>query len=362
MLWLATTYWHSAVQLISLLLSAAAPLIIGLIIAYIMNLLMSFYERQSFFSSMSPSISRITCILLAMVSFVAIVTGVVGLVIPELTSCIQLLFKEVPGFIDTLLKNQSIQKLLPEHITNDLVSLDWKEFLNKIAPMLTTGISTIGSLVSSIFSTIVTFLISLIFSIYLLLNKETLQNQMQRVMKTYLKPHHYRRLQDVLSIFNDCFHRYLVGQCTEAVILGILCAAGMMLFRFPYAVMIGTLIGFTALIPVAGAYIGAGVGAIMILTVSPIQAVFFLLFIIVLQQIEGNLIYPKVVGGSLGLPALWVLAAVTIGGGVLGISGMLLGVPITAALYRLLKEDVLKREQLFVKQSLPNQEDTKTQA
>ena len=120
----------------------------------------------------------------------------------------------------------------------------------------------------------------------------------------------------------------------------------MMIFKFPYAVMIGTLIGFTALIPVAGAYIGAAVGAIMILTVSPVQSLLFLVFIVVLQQIEGNLIYPKVVGSSLGLPALWVLAAVTIGGGVMGIPGMLLGVPISAALYRLIKQDVLKKETL----------------
>lgn len=343
-LWLATTYWHSAIQFVSLLLSAAAPLLIGLIIAYVLNLLMSYYERQTFFRNLTPSSRRILCMLLAMISFVAIVAGVVGLVIPELTSCIQLLFKEVPGFIDELLKNQSIQNLLPENVTNDLVSMDWKEFLNKLAPMLTTGISTIGSLVSSIFSTVVTGLISVIFSIYLLLNKETLQAQSLRVMRTYMKTHHYQRTTEVLAVFNDSFQRYLIGQCTEAVILGVLCALGMLVFRFPYAVMIGTLIGFTALIPVAGAYIGAGVGAIMILTVSPVQAILFLLFIVVLQQLEGNLIYPKVVGSSLGLPALWVLGAVTIGGGVMGISGMLLGVPITSAFYRLLKEDVLKRE------------------
>ena len=154
------------------------------------------------------------------------------------------------------------------------------------------------------------------------------------------------RKEEILGIFDDCFRKYLVGQCTEAVILGALCALGMMIFKFPYAVMIGTLIGFTALIPVAGAYIGAAVGAIMILTVSPVQSLLFLVFIVVLQQIEGNLIYPKVVGSSLGLPALWVLAAVTIGGGVMGIPGMLLGVPISAALYRLIKQDVLKKETL----------------
>ena len=135
----------------------------------------------------------------------------------------------------------------------------------------------------------------------------------------------------------------MVGQCTEAVILGLLCMGGMMLFRFPYASMVGTLVGFTALIPVAGAYIGAGVGAFMIFTSSPLQALLFLIFIGILQQLEGNLIYPKVVGSSIGLPGIWVLAAVTVGGGVLGIGGMLLAVPLTATLYQMLRSDVIRR-------------------
>ena len=126
----------------------------------------------------------------------------------------------------------------------------------------------------------------------------------------------------------------------EAVILGTLCTLGMLVLRLPYATMVGTLIAFTALIPVAGAYIGGAAGALMIFSVSPAKALIFLIFLVILQQLEGNLIYPKVVGSSLGLPAIWVLAAVTIGGGIMGIGGMLLGVPIAAALYRLLKEDL----------------------
>ena len=139
---------------------------------------------------------------------------------------------------------------------------------------------------------------------------------------------------------NDCFHGYIVGQCIEAVILGTLCAIGMAILRLPYATMIGALVAFTALIPVAGAYIGAAVGAFMILTVDPWKAVIFLIFLVILQQFEGNVIYPRVVGSSLGLPGIWVLAAVTVGGGIMGITGMLLGVPMAAALYRILREDV----------------------
>ena len=142
---------------------------------------------------------------------------------------------------------------------------------------------------------------------------------------------------------NDSFHRFIVGQCTEAVVLGVLCIIGMWIFRFPYAMMIGVLIGFTALIPIAGAYIGAGVGAFMILTESPLKSLLFLVFIVILQQLEGNLIYPRVVGSSIGLPGIWVLAAITIGGGLMGIPGMLLAVPIMATLYRLLRDDMHKR-------------------
>ena len=153
--------------------------------------------------------------------------------------------------------------------------------------------------------------------------------------KSWNKKIHY-----VLHTLNDCFHKYIVGQCTEAVILGALCTIGMLILQLPYATMIGAFIAFTALIPVAGAYIGAIVGAFMIFTESPFKAIVFLIFIIVLQQFEGNIIYPRVVGSSMGLPAMWVLAAVTVGGGVMGIPGMLLGVPLAAALYRFVREDV----------------------
>ena len=200
--------------------------------------------------------------------------------------------------------------------------------------------------VSSVVSSLVNIFLAIIFAVYLLLSRDSLQQQGRRLLACYLPQKVNRKVLHWLQVFNDCFHRYIVGQCLEAVILGALCILGMTIFRFPYAMMIGTLIGFTALIPIAGAYIGAGVGAVMILTQSPLKALLFLLFVVVLQQLEGNLIYPKVVGSSIGLPALWVLAAVTVGGGLMGIMGMLLGVPVAAALYRLLREDVLRREGL----------------
>ena len=180
----------------------------------------------------------------------------------------------------------------------------------------------------------------LIFSFYLVLGRDRLARQSTRVLRRYVPQPIYDRIMYVLGVLNNAFHRYITGQCTEAVILGVLCTIGMMILRLPYATMIGALVGFTALIPIAGAYIGTIVGAFMILTVSPMKMLIFLIFLAVLQQVEGNLIYPKVVGSSIGLPGIWVLAAVTIGGGMMGVAGMLLGVPLASALYTLLRNDV----------------------
>ena len=154
-----------------------------------------------------------------------------------------------------------------------------------------------------------------------------------------------KRIARIIRTADETFSSFIIGQCTEAVILGTLCSVGMLIFDFPYAVMIGSFIGVTALIPVVGAYLGAGVGAFMILTVDPLKAVLFLIFIVVLQQLEGNLIYPRVVGSSIGLPGMWVLAAVTVGGGLMGIGGMLFGVPLTATLYKLFRSDVNRRNE-----------------
>ncbi len=351
LLFLCMTYWKSAVELLFLVIGAAKPLIIGCVIAYLLNILMSVYEKHYFPKKTSKLVTgsrRIACMLAAMLTLVGIVTLVVRLVIPELAACIQLLAAEVPKATEKLASNQSIAELLPEGFEKSLQNFNWQERFMQIARGITSGVSSmfgaVATAVSSIFSGIVTFLVSFIFSIYILLGKDRLGRQLKRLLVNYIKPAWNRKLFYVLSVFNDCFHKYIVGQCIEAVILGTLCIFGMLICRFPYATMIGTLIGFTALIPVAGAYIGAGVGAFMILTESPMKAVLFLVFIVVLQQLEGNLIYPKVVGTSIGLPGIWVLAAVTIGGSLFGVSGMLIGVPTAAAVYRILRNDMNRRE------------------
>ncbi len=350
-LYLAIYYWSGVSGFLGTLLSAAVPIVIGLVIAYALNILMSYYERHYFTRwADKPVVAksrRVVCMLAAMITLIAIVVFVIWQVIPELISCVSLLIAEIPPTVERVLNSEFMHEALPEELLTYLSGIDWKSLVSNIVNFVVSGIGSAAtylvSAISSVISGIVTAFLSIIFAIYLLLGKEKLQDQISRLIHHYL-PKRESGIRYVASVFNESLRGYIVGQCTEAVILGVMCAVGMLIFRFPYAGMIGTLVGFTALIPIAGAYIGAIVGAVMIFTVSPIKALLFLVFILVLQQIEGNLVYPKVVGRSIGLPALWVLAAITVGGGIFGIIGMLIGVPIAAGIYRLIGHDVRRRE------------------
>ena len=356
-LYLAIHYWSSLSGMAVLAFRAAFPLLVGAAVAYAVNILMSFYERLLLPNAAHPRVRRLrrfVCLLLAYASLIAIVFLIIRMIIPELLLSVSILIEEATPLLRRLsvLLNENVdlnQILSSAGISLTDGSINWREVVTDAVNLLVAGLGgvmgSMVSLVSAVISTAFTLFVSVIFSIYLLLGKERLGRQIDLVLRTYLKDSWHDRLIFFLRTLNSCFHRYIVGQCTEAVILGLLCIAGMTLFRFPYASMVGTLVGFTALIPIAGAYIGAGVGAFMIFTVNPIQAVLFLVFIVVLQQLEGNLIYPKVVGSSIGLPGIWVLAAVTVGGGILGIIGMLLAVPLAATLYQILRYDVGRHNQ-----------------
>ena len=352
---LAIHYWSSLTGLIGVLFSAASALILGCVIAYVLNILMSFYEKHYFLKNRSKAVEkskRVVCMLAAMLTLVAVVVLIIGLVLPELAACIRLLIAEIPEAIDSAVAWLEETGLLATVMTEDavasLMSINWQEKMTELISVLAAGVGGVAQVavgaVSATVSVVAQFVIGLIFAIYLLVGKETLGGQMNRLMEHYLKPAWNEKIRYVVGIFDNSFQKFIVGQCIEAVVLGVLCIIGMTILRLPYAMMIGTLIGFTALIPVAGAYIGAGVGAFMILTVSPVQALIFLVFVVVLQQLEGNLIYPKVVGSSIGLPGVWVLAAVTIGGGIMGIPGMLLGVPTVASVYQLVRNDLNKEK------------------
>lgn len=356
-LFLCIHYWDAFTGVLRLGIGAAAPLLTGCVIAYIINILMSFYERHYFPSSGQKLIGksrRPVCMIGAFLTLVLVVAFLVGMVVPEIVACIRLLLAKVPGVLNYLVNLLASVGVLPETVESFLNDINWKEAVTNLLNLLYQGVGGTFNLAAGMLTSVVSgamnLLIGFIFSIYLLLGKDRLKNQLDRLMGQYIRPHLNIRVHYLCSVLDDCFHRYIVGQCTEAVILGALCTLGMFLFQFPYATMIGAVIGFSALIPVAGAYIGGAVGFLLIFTASPAKAVLFLVYLVILQQLEGNLIYPRVVGTSIGLPGLWVLAAVTVGGGILGISGMLLGVPVTAAVYRLIRTDLTKRECAVVQQ------------
>ena len=376
-LYLLTYYWSGVSAFALALAASAASLILGAVIAYVVNIPMSCYERFLGALLDKPAMHRpvrALSMLLAIASVLAIAFFVVQLVVPELYRCVLVLIQEIPSYIkpawDYLNQNFDIEALLQSAgagVMPDILGEDvnWQELASRIVTFLITGLGGVTSallaFINASFSVIVSLILGIIFSVYLLMGKERIGSQITRVMDAYLSKRVTGRVFHILDVLNDSFHRFIVGQCTEAIILGVLCTLGMSLLKFPYAAMTGALIGFTALIPIAGAYIGAGVGAFMIFTEDPIKALLFLVFIVLLQQFEGNVIYPKVVGASIGLPGIWVLTAVTIGGGLAGIPGMLIAVPLFAALYRLLGDNVRRREALAAAGASPAPPDIKTE-
>ncbi len=347
LLYICIYYWETVANLLVSLFEASVPLIVGCVIAYVLNLLMSAYEKIYFPKTQKKWIiksRRPICLIFSFITLAAVITLLIVLIIPQLTSCVQLLISKLPAALTSAVDTLEKWDILPEDIIASLNAIDWQGIIGKTFDTLTSGLGNIVgvlvNVVSSLVGGVLTAFIGIIFAVYLLISKDRLGSQIKTVAKRFIKESVYEKLSYALGIINDSFRKYIVGQCTEAVILGVLCALGMWIFRLPYAAMIGTFIAFTALVPVAGAYIGGAIGAFMIFTVSPIKALVFIIFLVVLQQLEGNLIYPKVVGTSIGLPAIWVLVAVTIGGGIMGIAGMLLGVPLAAAAYKMLSDRV----------------------
>ncbi|MBE5776302.1 MAG: AI-2E family transporter [Clostridiales bacterium] len=360
LLYLCIHHWPDALKGVGMLFNALKPVVIGFILAYILNILLCFYEKHLFrlktkrenkWTVFMHNRRRGVCVFLAVLTLVVLITVILLLVIPQLVACVELLIEKLPGALDNMIQSLLQNQWLREKGWIDEIELfihefDWQARLRQFSSVITgslgSAVTFLTATITTTVSGVVTGFLALIFAFYMLVGKDRLLRQGNAVLDRFVKPKYCGRIRYVLHVLNDCFHRYIVGQCTEAVILGVLCTVGMMVLGIPYATMIGALIAFTALIPVAGAYIGAGVGAFMILTVNPVQALIFLVFLVILQQLEGNLIYPRVVGSSIGLPGMWVLLAVTLGGSLMGISGMLLFVPLTAAAYRLIREAVEK--------------------
>lgn len=336
---------------VSWVLNLVMPLIVGFAIALILNVPMRWLETKLFKKSKKPfwqKLRRPLAFIISLVLILGILVGVIWLVIPALVDAVKVIVQSVIDFINKIsaMDKAEIAEL---PFGSALLNIDWGKMLttlqdwlkNQSGNIVNTAFGTISSLLGGIFD----LFVSLVFSVYILFGKETLKKQFLRLVNAWLPKRFSAWLVHALSIANTNFRNFVSGQSIEAVILGTLCLIGMLILGIPYAPMVSALVGVTALIPVVGAFIGAIVGGFMILTVQPIKAVIFVVFLVILQQLEGNIIYPKVMGNKVNLPGMWILAAVTVGGALAGPVGMLLSVPIGSTAYVLIKEATAKREE-----------------
>ena len=326
------------------------PLILGLAFAMILNVPMSLLEKRLFCKTKSPlcqKLRRPLAILLSLLLIFSLLAGIIWLIIPELIQAIRIVAEHLIQWIDQI-KDLSYDDMLQLPFGRFLVNINWDNTLSSIQNWLkaqsgnivSTAVGTIGSVIGGV----INFFFGLVFAVYILANKERLKQQIIRLMQVWLPRRFCMKLTRTSAIVRINFRNFVAGQSLEAVILGSLCMIGMAILRIPYPLMVGTLVGIGALVPVIGAFAAAGIGAFIIFTESPIQSLVFLIFLIVLQQIDGNFIYPRIMGNRVNLPAMWILAAVTVGGGIAGPIGMLLGVPIASTVYALIKDATESRE------------------
>lgn len=338
--------------LINKIVQAFSTIGIALLVAFVLNLVMVRYQdvlkntKISFLDKYKVVIS----LLLSLITIVFVIYSLCMLVIPEILNSITLLLDVVPHHTQSIFDRLVLFFEDAPSIATVLesIQIDWKSLFDNTMSFMGNGftdfIDTTITMTLSVLGTAFNSILVVVFSIYLVLEKNRLLQTINRVIKLYTSNKQYRRIKYIYVTVNDTFGSFISGQCMEAVILGTLCALGMTLFRMPYAVMIGTLVGTINIIPIVGAYIGGSIGAFLVFTVSPTTAFFFVCYLIILQQFESTIIYPRVVGNSVGLPGIYVLATVMVFGSLAGIPGMFLGIPIVASGYKLLKVYIEKKE------------------
>lgn len=344
-----------------------APFLLGAATAFILNTPMRFLERtlfgerkktlparkkgpgraELFYESFRRKMARPLSLALTLALVAGVIFVVIFLIVPEMANTFQLMAAALPGFYSDVQEWISVLSSQYPEAAEFLkgLQLDWQALLQSAVNFVrSSGIfSSVFGAATSVVSGLVDFFIGLVFAVYLLMQKEKLGLQCRKVLYAFLPKARVDRLVGIARLSSDTFSRFLSGQCLEAMILGTMFFIAMTILRFPYALLIGVLVAFTALIPIFGAFIGCIVGAFLILMVDPVKALWFVVLFLVLQQLEGNLIYPKVVGNSVGLPSIWVLAAVSIGGSMMGVVGMLVFIPLCSVLYTLLREATNRR-------------------
>ena len=345
----------SVMAFFGFLLKLIFPFLLGLGIAFVLNGPLRFVERVLFrgkeAAGFRKKLRRPLCLAITILLVGGVVFIVMFLILPEVGRTLQTMAERIPPFLTGV--QAWITDLIARHpewadwLTT--LDIDWNKLSTGAVELLKNGtgvlLNSTLSVATSVFSALFNFFLGFVFAVYVLMQKEKLGRQSRKVLYAYLPEAKADRVISVCSLANKTFSSFLSGQCLEACILGALFFIALTIFRFPYALLISVLTAFTALIPVFGAIIGCVIGAFFILIVNPMQALWFVILFQVIQQIEGNLIYPHVVGNSVNLPSIWVLVAVTIGGSVMGVAGMLLFIPLCSVLYALFRETVGKRLQ-----------------
>lgn len=347
------TYWglnnlDIIVNILKTIYNVFLPFTLGGIIAYILNIPTTKIETfiiKNTKKKQKSSLIRIISIIISLLIFLAVIFFIALLLIPELVENIELLLNNIPNLMTNI--ENFILDLLDKYPD---IQIEIKEIFsgtgnvtNIVSNILNYIINGAVGFISSLVSSCVTIFTAIIFSIYMLSQKEYLQRGIKKILYAYMSKEKVYKITEIGSLANKTFSKFISGQCVEAIILGLIIFFTSIIFRFPYALIIAVLTAVTALIPIFGALIAMVVGAILIAITNPIQAIIFMIVFQIVQQIEGNFIYPKVVGKSVGLSPLWTLLAITVGGNLFGIPGMLLGLPLASVVYALIKEFVNTR-------------------
>lgn len=324
------------------------PFLLGAVIAFVLNLPMRSIEKH--LPKKLKGFRRPAAILLTLLLFVGVLAVVLLLLFPQLTATVRIIAQKLPVFWDNavqMLSDALVQYPVLENWLDNASTMDWQKLVETVFEWAKRGgIALVGGAATAatgIVSGVLDFFIGMIFALYLLSQKETLQRQSKMLLYAYLPERRAAQIISISRLTFKTFSNFLSGQCLEACILGSMFAVSMLIFRMPFVALISVLVAVTALVPVFGAFIGCFVGAFLILVQNPMQAVWFVVLFLALQQLEGNLIYPRVVGSSVGLPSIWVLLAVTLGGSTLGVLGMLIMIPLFSVLYTLLRSSTHSR-------------------
>ena len=355
--WWLVNHFDLLMSILNAILGILSPILIGLILAFILNLLLNPLERlwdKLFLKEggkpIAKKLRRPVCLLLSFLIVLGVIFAVCFVVIPRLGSTVVDMVNTISAYFKTLdVRYDDLRASLEKYaIALPEIDLGKNDLLTKLTDLLAKGgsalLNTTISVTTSVLSAVVNLLMGVVFSVYILAQKETLARQLKKLLYLTFPERRVTPFLAFLGRVSRTFSQFVTGQTIEAVILGTLVFLGMLILRLPYAPVIAVLVGVTALIPILGSWIGAIVGALLILPVSFMKAIWFVVFLIVLQQIEGNLIYPHVVGKSVGLPGIWVFFAVIVGSGLGGVAGMLLGVPVCAVIYDEVRRAMRKKE------------------